>query len=350
MTCWWAQAVVSLSLWLGIIHSTFEAALLPQQLRITSSRNLLSAEPGGQLAFSENGQLLRMIGNRVTTYNATTGTALDNIALDANAQILSIAANGQTVLFAVPISAPAGRVRLRLFDAVTRRIQDLPTDWYSESNDPIAAISANGRLISTYSDGGPAEQPMVVTVYDWLVKRQVARRTSEYISAGGGLGGGVTVDGVVEFVSNRAGRKLVDLETGRFIGSFGYFAVRSVDGAWVVEFPNRTWNESAPKDVLVKDGATAAIRGKLALEIADDETHDAVTGTFCGATGWFVLARHGSVAVYSIPSGSLLVEFPPAAWRDTSANRDDRARVACSPTGTRVAILAGTRLTIHDLQ
>jgi hypothetical protein len=337
------------SLWLRSLPSTPGVPLLLQQLRITSSRNVSGAEPGAQLAFSENGQLLRVIGKRVTTYNATTGAEVGNVVLDTGARILSITANGQTVLFAVPV--PASATHVRLFDAGTGRTQDLPRDWYdADSNDPTAAISANGRLISIYSDGGPADRPMVVTVYDWLMKRRVARQTSEYISAGGLFGGGVTVDGVVEFVNNREGRKLVTLDTGRFIESFGYLSVRSANGAWVVEFPNRTWNESAPKDVLVKDGATAAIRGKLAVEIADDEAYGAVTGAFCGATRRFVLARHGSVAVYSIPSGNLLVEFPSSIWRDTSANADDRMRVACSPTGTRVGILAGTRLTIHDLR
>ena len=321
------------------------------QLRVRASRRILSPEPGAQLAFSENGQLLRVIGNRVTTYDATTGTVVGNSVLDAGAQIFSVAANGQTVLYAVPVQAPAARLRLRLFDAGTGQAQDLPADWYdSEYNGLIGAISANGRLISIYAEGGPADQPMVVTVYDWLAKRRMARQSSEYISAGGGFGGGVTSDGVVEFVNNRAGRKLFDLETGRFIGSFGYLSVRSEDGAWVVEFPNRNWNESAPKDVLVKDGATAAVRGNLAAEIADNEAYGAVTGAFCGTTSRFVMARRGSVAVYSIPSGSLLVELPQASWRDTTASDDERTRVACSPTGTRVGILSGARLTIDDLQ
>ena len=48
---------------------------------------------------------------------------------------------------------------------------------------------------------------MTVTVYDWATKTLVAKQASENISAGGIDGGGVTVDGAIEFVNNRVGRK-----------------------------------------------------------------------------------------------------------------------------------------------
>jgi hypothetical protein len=128
--------------------------------------------------------------------------------------------------------------------------------------------------------------------------------------------------------------------------------VRSPDGAWAVDFPNLSWDESAPKEVLLKDGANGQIRGKLNLDlpVADDEIYGSMGGAFCGTTGRFVLARARSVALYAVPSGKLLVSFPEASWHDSNADKTERASVACSPDGTRVAILSGARLSFHDLK
>jgi hypothetical protein len=331
----------------AMFSSTILAGVM--QLRVVASRDLRSPNlPGAQLAFSENADLLRVIGSRVATYDAATAVLLTNLALDATARILSIAGSGRTVLLGVRV--PPTRIRLLLLDASSGQTESVPSDWYdSEDGGMDASVSSDGRLISVYSEGN-ADQPMVVTVYDWRTKRRVAQRASAYISAGGAFGGGITGDGKVQFVNNRAGRKLVDLETGRSVASFGFHSLRSANGVWVVEFPDRNWNETASRDVLVKDGVTAAVLGKLNAQLADDETFGTLTGSFCGATPRFVLARRASVGVYAIPAGNLLAEFPAASWRDRSANAADQPRVACSATGTRVAIYSGDRLTIHDMR
>jgi hypothetical protein len=134
------------------------------------------------------------------------------------------------------------------------------------------------------------------------------------------------------------------------LGQFGFASVRASDGAWVVEFPDRSWNESAPRDVLVKDGASGRPRGQLDVQPADAETHGEMTGAFCGTTGRFVLGRGRGVAVFAIPSGTVLSSFSAASWRDASMKDTDQVSVACASTGTRVAILSGARLTVHDLK
>ena len=75
-----------------------------------------------------------------------------------------------------------------------------------------AALSADGRLFSIYSESGPSDRPMTVTVYDRSSGKILAKQTSEFISAGGTFGGGITPDGAIEFVNNRGGRKVVDLK------------------------------------------------------------------------------------------------------------------------------------------
>ena len=78
---------------------------------------------------------------------------------------------------------------------------------------------------------------MTVSVYDWRTKTAVATRSSQYVSAGGIMGGGVTEDGEVEFSGNRVGSTIVDLKTGRVMAQFGPSAVRSPDGKWRSSFP-----------------------------------------------------------------------------------------------------------------
>jgi hypothetical protein len=193
---------------------------------------------------------------------------------------------------------------------------------------------------------------MAVSVYDWQTKSFVAKRTSELISARGWFGGGVTTESQIGFENGRVGSKLVDLKSGRLLGWFGPDSVRSPDGKWVVEFPDHSFNESAPKEVLLKDGANGQARGKLNLDspLTDDDLYGSMEGAFCGNADRFVAARTQSVALYSIPSGKLLTNFPVSSWRDPKADDSAVATVACSPTGTRVAILSGSRLTFHDLK
>jgi hypothetical protein len=91
-------------------------------------RFALPNSPGAQLAFSENGQLLRVIGSGIVTYDAASATIVSNLPLDPNTQIFLIAGNGRTVLLGVRVSPT--RIRLLLLDAATGQTQALPSDWY----------------------------------------------------------------------------------------------------------------------------------------------------------------------------------------------------------------------------
>jgi hypothetical protein len=310
----------------------------------------VSPDRGATLVFGRDGHVLHAIGSRAIVYAAESGAVTSTVALGPETEVFSVTSDGRTALCAVRLAGGI-RVHLVLVDTETGGREDIPASWYDPEYDgPNAALSGDGRLVSIYSESGPRDSPMAVAVYDWPTKTLVATRTSEYISAGGGFGGGVTVDGNVEFVNNRVGRKLVNLQTGRLMGRFGLASVRAPDGAWTVEFPDRSWNESAPRDVLVKDGASGRQRGQLDVQAADAETHGEMTGVFCGTTGRFVLGRGRGVAVYAIPAGTLLASFDLASWRDGSATDTDQVSVACASTGARVAILSGERLTVHDLK
>jgi len=270
---------------------------------------------------------------------------------DPDTEVRSVTSDGRKAILVITDSPE--RFRLILLDSTTSKREDIPSSWYDSTDSEIpAALSGDGRLLSIYSEAGPTDSPMTVSVYDWQTKSLVAKRASELISAGGGFGGGVTTDGQIEFVNGRVGSKLVDLKSGRLLGRFGPDSVRSPDGKWVVEFPDQSFNESAPKEAIIKDGTNAQPRGKLNLDppVGDNEIYGSISGAFCGTTGHFVVARGRTVTLYSIPSGSLVVNFPASSWRDPKADDTTRPTVACSPTGTRVAILSSSRLTFHDLK
>jgi hypothetical protein len=339
--------------------------IVEQELRVISSFDARTPpDPQSKLAFSDTDRLYAFGNTRAILYvpgsliiqqpSAADASAMlmaNTVNLDHDTQVLSVTSDGREAILSV--GASASHAHLVHLDVVTDQRQDIPSTWYdSMDSETPAALSDDGRLISIYSESGPAESPMTVSVYDWPTKSLVAKRTSEYLAAGGAFNGGVTVDGAVEFVSSRGRRKIVDLKTGRLIGWFGLDSVRSPDGAWAVDFPNLSWDESAPKEVLLKDGANGQIRGKLNLDlpVADDEIYGSMGGAFCGTTGRFVLARARSVALYAVPSGKLLVSFPEASWRDANADTSDQIPVACSPDGTRVAILSVARLSFHDLK
>ena len=164
------------------------------------------------------------------------------------------------------------------------------------------------------------------------------------------MGGGVTEDGEVEFSGNRVGSKIVDLKTGRVMAQFGPSAVRSPNGKWAVQFPNLSWDEDGPTDVLLKDGRSGTTIGKLDAHIPEEGQNGAFTGAFCGASGRFIVVGDQTVAAYLLPSGKLLQPIPAQTWKDASFDDAYGVSVACSADGTRVAILDGTRLTFHDLQ
>jgi hypothetical protein len=317
-----------------------------------------------KLAFSDADHLIAIGNSRAILYvpwasifknptptDAGVMYAVNVVNFDYDTEVRAISSDGRKAILATGVCG--NEKKLAFLDTTTGQRKEIPSEWYDlTDSDGVGALSGDGRLLSIYSESGPAESPMAVTVYDWPTKTLVAKRTSEWISAGGSFGGGVTTDGAVEFDNNRVGRKIVDLKTGRLLGKFGYDSARSPDGTWVVEFPDRTWNESLPKDVLIKDGTTGQTRGKLDMQLTDDETwgKSAYVGSFCGNAGRFVSARAQSVALYSILSGNLLANFPVSSWRDPKADEMELPTVACSPTGARVAILSGSRLTFHDLK
>jgi hypothetical protein len=342
---------VALRVGVLLLGSTFLAnAQEPPQASIGSARDASVAPDGGaKLAFSEDGKVLHAIESRAITYDADTGAETKIVALAPDSSVPSVTSDGRTAIVALGISG--AKIHLLLLDTETGQSEDIPSGWYDPTDPEVDdALSGDGRLISFYSENGPADQPLSVSVYDWPGKTLVAKRTSEYFSAGGAFGGGVTVDGAVEFDNDRVGVNVVDLKTGRLMGTFGLFSIRSPDGAWVIEFPDLSFDETAPKDVLVKDGANGQTRGKLDLQVADDEVYGSMNGAFCGTTGRFVVGRGRGVAMYDVRSGALLASFPATSWRDATATNTDSVEVACSSTGTRVAILSGTRLTIHDLK
>lgn len=129
---------------------------------------------------------------------------------------------------------------------------------------------------------------------------------------------------------------------------FANASVRSSDGSWVVEFPDRSWNDSAPKQAIVRSGGNGLIAGELDAQIPDSDLYGQMTGAFCGTPNRFIAASENAVAAYEIPSGALLTSFSTQAWQDPG-QRDARPAVACSSSGA-VAILAGSRLTLYNLK
>ncbi len=309
------------------------------------------------LEFSRDGKLLHVVGRtpgdgspnqnvRAVTYVAKTGTVVHVVNLQPDTDVLSITSDGETAI--VSTSASSEHPHLFLLDTETGRLQAIPDSWSQSDSDMEASISGDGHLISIYSESD-SDTPMTVTVYDWRTKTLVVKRTSEYVSAGGSMDGGVTVDGAVAFEGNRVGSKIVDLKTGRVMAEFGPSTERSPNGAWAIQFPNQNWDESSSKDVLLKSGATGQTIAKLDIHVPDDELYGNLSGAFCGITGRFIVVSKSGIAAYVLPSGKLLATFPAQTWRDESSG-DAAPSVACSPTGTRVAILDGARLTFHNLK
>lgn len=352
-----------LSLQFGLVLS---ATLLPSSTSAQRPTDHLSVSAdlsNVRLAFSRDGRVLRIIGEkgdtsetqhvRAIAYNAATGVILHTIDLPSATTVLSITSDGGAAIINRMITGSEDHSQLVVLDTDTGKTQPLPAAWYDPKDpSPEAELSADGRLISIYSESGPADRPMTVTVYTWLGQTLVARQLSEFVAAGGAFGGGVTTDGhAIEFESNRVGRKVVSLKTGREMARFGPDSVRSPGGEWVVEMPNITFlPESAPRKVLIKDGANGRLLGSISVPVSDDVAYGQMTGAFCGTGKRFILAAGHSVAAYDIPSGALLANFPADTWRDPSGPDHNRESAACSPAGTRVAILSGTRLTIHTIK
>lgn len=335
-------------------HSQIAVPLLALLL----SSAAVFAQPAAPARFSRDGSLLRVIFRspsdggqnehvRAIIYSVKTGAAIHTFDLDPDTDVFSITSDGATAIVSTATSTE--HPHLALLDTDSGQLQPLPDTWIHPDSDLEAGISGDGHLISVYSETG-SDAPMTVTVYNWPAKTITAIRTSEYLSAGGGMDGSVTEDSEVEFDSNRAGRKLVDLDTGRVLARFGWSSVRSPNGTWEIEFPNLSWDDSGSKSVLVKNGKTGVTLGKLNVQLPDDELYGEINGAFCGNTPRFITATDEAVTAYTLPSGKLLATFPASTWQDASAKDSGPATIACSPAGTLVAILSGTRLTFHDLK
>ena len=251
-------------------------------------------EPSGHfyLRFSGDGRLLHVVGAspdqvgqkhhvRAVTYAVKTGAVVHVVNLPPDTDVYDSTSDGRTAIVATSASSQHGH--LFLLDTETGQLQTIPESWY-EADNPDASISGDGRLVSAYSE--PATQsdtPMTVSVYDWSSKTLIATRVSQFVSAGGFMDGGLTEDGEVEFEGNRVGSTIVDLKTGRVMAQFGPSAVRSPDGKWEVEFPNLSWNESGPTDVLLENGMDGKTIGKLDVHIPDEGQNSTAHSPECSA-------------------------------------------------------------------
>ena len=315
------------------------------------------------LAFSKDGRFLREIVPinsvsmeqfshiRSITYDAPTGKVRHVWNLQPDTWCLSTTTDGRIAVISVDRDRPAGRTRAFLFDTETGRTQDIPSSWFAaDDNNPYAAISGDGRLVSAFSDWGADNGALVVNVYNWRSKRLVAKQATGY-PAGGVSWGGVTVDGKIEFLSSRGPGEVVDPKTGRSLVSGGPSSTRSSDGAWVVEFLNLWFGDDAPREIIIKNGSSGEVAGKLDLQITDDEEKWVWRGAFCGTSGRFIAATRDTVQAFEIPSGKKIADFLSTTWQDADAVKTNpTVTVACSFNGKRVAIRSGVRLTLHDLK
>jgi hypothetical protein len=315
------------------------------------------------LSFSSDGHLLREVQREdptsVTTfprihavaYDAVSGEKIHALDLGPDTQFLDATADGRTAVILVNSSRPDQDLHVSLVDMDTGHAQDLPANWFNaDDRDLEAQISADGRLVSAYKTSSTENE--IVTVYEWPGKKQVARQTHGF-PAGGIASGGVTADGKIEFMNNRTGGDVVDPRTGRLLVNVVPNSYRSVDGAWVVEFPNPDYGGSS-KTIPIKSGLNGELAGQLDIKIASDDEEEAwgwARGAFCGTSGRFIAASKDTVQAFAIPSGKKIAEFPAKSWQEpASAGGSNLVTVACSLDGQRVAIRNGARLTLHDLK
>jgi hypothetical protein len=287
---------------------------------------------------------------RAITYVAATGKVRRVWDLQPNTEFFSATTDGRTLVISVDRSLPEAKAHLFLFDTATGRTQDIPSSWFdADERNPYSKISGDGRLVSAYTESGPGDWPLVVSVYDWPTKTLAAKQATGY-PAGGVPSGGVTVDGKIEFSNSRSGGDVVDPETGRSLVIAGFNSLRSPDGAWVVEFPNLSIGQP-PWEVIIKNGSNGKVVGNLDVRISDDDAKwEWARSAFCGTSGKFIAATTDSVQAFEIPSGKKIAEFPKTTWQDPDAAKTDPGvTVACSSNAKRVAIRSGARLTLHHL-
>jgi hypothetical protein len=334
-----------------------------QNISVATSRDTSDTQTEN-VAFSKDGRLLheiRLVSPPALgkfssvysiTYDARTGSRKRCLTLGPDTAFLSATSDGLTAVIAGGRFRKDARAHLLLVDMESGQSQDLPAQWFDADDDgPYGQISADGRIVSAYTESDP-QNGRVVTLYDWRTRKLIAKRSEPY-PAGGISWGGVTADGKIEFLNNRSGGDVVDPKTGRVLVKNTPNSHRSPNGKWVVEYPN-TIADGAPKEVVIKNGRNGELVGKLELEMADDEELESwawARGAFCGTSGRFVAAASNTVQVFEIPSGKRLADFPIKTWQDTDPTKTgSTAIVGCSFNGKRVAIRSGTRLTLHDLK
>ncbi len=313
------------------------------------------------LTFSKDGRILRETASldaraaaqgwrvRISAYNAGTGAVIWQRDLSPYTSLYSQTSDGRTMVIAADVDKPDAQAHLFLLDTDTGDTQDIPREWFDpDETRPWAAISGDGRLVSTYSEWSQEYPCMLVKIYDWRTKTLVAKQTRGEF-AGGFSGGTVTEDGKIAFSNNRSGSYIVDPATGQTLLHLGNDAFRSPNGAWVVEFPDRFYEDSGT-DVTIRDGKNGRVLGKLDLPMSEDEAKKPWQVAFCGASGKFVAATDDIVAVFAIPSGKKITSFSVDTWRDASPTGYSSLATACTSNGKRVAIRSGSRLTFHSVK
>jgi hypothetical protein len=313
------------------------------------------------LAFSKDGRILRETGSlnertaaqgwrvRISAYDAVTGALISRRDLPPYTSLYSQTSDGRIMLIAADVDKPDAQAHLFLLHTESGETQDIPREWFdADETRPYAAISGDGRLVSTFSEWSPEYPCMLVKIYDWGTKTLVAKQTRGEF-AGGFSSGAVTEDGKIAFSNNRSGTYIVDPGTGQTLLHLGNDAFRSPNGQWVVEFPDRFYGDSGT-NVTIRDGENGRVLGNLDLPMSEDEAKKPWQGVFCGASGKFIAATDGIAAVFAIPSGKKIASFSVATWLDASPTGYSSLSVACTSNGKRVAIRSGSRLTFHSMK
>lgn len=316
---------------------------------VPPSRSIAEPSNDGGVALrftSDSRHVVLFTADAFSVHDATTGAVERREAFGAGRRLLAASFDASravlydgTVLVAVDVASGARR--------------PLPVAWTEDRTaDDLAlevSLSADGRWLglSSADDGG-----LRVRTFDLASLTATDVHRHEPISAGGVDADGIGLDGrTIEFVNSRVGTLLVDRTTDRAGPAFGPDCVRSPDGRWVVEFPDRTFVPEEewprlPKTGVVKDGPTGAVRGALALELADRELGGQAHGAFCGISDRFVSFSAAGLGMYEVPSGKRVWKAPAAPAEIAAPRFGAGLMLACSPDARRVAFVAGQRLTI----
>jgi hypothetical protein len=315
------------------------------------------------LAFSKDGRTLHELRKvsppgggqfwsvRVISRDTSTGKIYHVFDLGPDTEYSSTTSDGRLTLISENGNRPEKLVRFVLLDTETGHTRDIPQDWFDPTDHLQAAtISRDGRLVSICSLSGDADAPRVVRVYNWRTRKLVARQATGF-SAGGFDGGGVTVDGKIEFTNNRTGTEIIDPRTGKSLLAYGPNSLRSPDGAWVVELAGYLHARERLETTVI-NGLDGKILGKLDLDISD-VLNTSWSGAFCGTSARFLAWNPEGVLAFDLRSRKQIASIPTETWRDSSLTANPNLppmAVGCSRTGKRVAIRSGARLTLHDLK